>query len=569
MVDPVVSSSAPRYVEMGRDFRRESDGGRNLEVAMAATMFRDLQRAGLIDSSAHLADEPPNGASGAASGLRGTSYEARLVELIRDRDGNGRLDVDMDRLRDSGLLSRSATTDQLERAISGTPRERLSDTFINGQARDSGLNDYGVAPNSRGRQVQSYSQGMVLSGTQDRATQTFGQEAPDRARRSPEEARRLANEAITGAQVLTGRGDQRNAQELLVRTGDSLQQAGRHDDARRVYQELQRPPYRDTQVNLVQDRLDAERARVQNFQEGRHVIPVDSPHSHATVDPTSYRSTYGQLADRRLAQIDQTQRMQQLTGRTELDPRNMDHVRDYFQRYSEGRTTDQVRGEYQSYLQNFYAHSGDGVEWTSSIPQNERPARMTEILRDQPRDASGRAIIDCEGYTYMTDSILGGVRNPDGNRRFDLVYAERPGHVTTGVFDRNSGQGFGQNNGDTTMFEGRFTTPIGRQRRGVEPSIGAGTAQWDSQAVAQATARSIATDHYNVIGLGRTPEAARASDDTGLPRVGAYIYDGDRIIGTVTPQFRDGYAEWRNRRLGGGSVSEYLGALDRGEARAP
>ncbi|MFO0725986.1 MAG: hypothetical protein U1E65_19535 [Myxococcota bacterium] len=565
MVNPVASGSSPRYVEMGRTFSGESDGGRNLELSMAATVFRDLQSAGYISSSARLADAPPSGASGTASGLRGTSYEARLVELIRDRDGNGKLDIDMDRLRDSGLLSRSATPEQLESAISGRPRDALSDTFLNNQDRKSGLNDYNVSPNARGRTVQGYSRGMVLNGTQDRQNETYAASLPGRVSQSPEEARRVANEAIAGAQALTGRGDQRNAQDLLVRSGDALQNAGRLDDARRVFRELQNPPYRDTQTNLVQDRLDQVRRTTPGFDEARHVIPVDSPHAHSTIHATDYRSTYGGLADRRLAQIDQTQEMQRLTGQASIDPRNMDQVRDYFQRYAAGegghpRSTEEVRGEYQRYMQNFYAHSGDGVEWTSSIPQDQRPGRMTEILADQPRDASGRTIVDCEGYTYMSRSILGGINAADGHPRFAVMFAERPGHVTTGVFDRLSGQGFSQNNGDMTMFDRNFIVPSGPRRRGAPDPGG----HFDVEAMGQATAHSIATNHYNVVGLGMTPSAADTMDDgtPPLPRVGRFLYDGDRVIGTVTPEFRANYEAWTRTQLNP-TVSGYLASLDR------
>ncbi|MCB9649181.1 MAG: hypothetical protein H6730_21630 [Deltaproteobacteria bacterium] len=95
----MAGASAPRYIEMNRRFDTQSDGGRDMEVAMAATVFRDLQDAGHIPAGARLADEPP----GSGGSLRGTSYEARLVELITDRDGNGRLDLDMDRLRSAAL----------------------------------------------------------------------------------------------------------------------------------------------------------------------------------------------------------------------------------------------------------------------------------------------------------------------------------------------------------------------------------------------------------------------------------------------------------------------------------
>lgn len=553
VVNPVASASSPRYVEMNRAFGAQSDGGRNMEVAMAATVFRDLQSAGHIPAGARLADTPP--ASGA--GLRGTSYEARLVELIRDRDGNGRLDLDVEGLRSSGLLTGWPTAAQVEGAISGAPRARLSDDFIRNQARNSGLNDYG-AVNARGRSVQSYSSGMVLTTAQDRSSQAFVDDVGRRAAQSPEESRRVASEALAGAQALNGRGDQRHAQELLAGTGDQLQAAGRLDDAARVYRELRNAPYASTPVNLVQGRIDSVRRASPDFNPQSGVISVTNGGTTTEIVPRNYQSTYGELAERRLGQIDQTREMQRVTGRADLDPRNMDHARDYFQHYAQGRGTEEVRGEYQRYLQNFYNHAGQGVTWDPAIRPNDRPGRMTDMLRDQPRDGAGRTIVDCEGYTYMNQAILGGVRRDDGSPRFDIVQAGRASHVTSGVLDRGTGQGFAVNNDQATMLTGNLV----RNDR------------WDMEVAGQGIARNIGGNYYDVIGIGRTPEEASPTEpqrnpaENGAPRVGTFVYNGERIIGRVDQRMHDDFLR-SQETLGPPSISEYLGQLDRGQRTLP
>ncbi len=548
VVNPVASSSSPRYVEMNRAFGTQRDGGRNMEVAMAATVFRDLQAAGHIPAGARLADAPP----AAGAGLRGTSYEARLVELIRDRDTNGRLDLDVEGLRSSGMLTGSPSADQVESAISGAPRTRLSDEFLRTQARNSGLNEYG-AVNARGRSVQSYSSGMVLTTAQDRSSQAFVDDVGRRAGQSPEESRRVANEAILGAQALNGRGDQRHAQELLAGTGDRLQAAGRLDDAARVYRELQGAPYASTPVNLVQDRIDSVRRSTPDFNAQTGVIAATNGGTTTEIVPRNYQSTYGDLASRRLGQIDQTREMQRVTGRADFDPRNMDHARDYFQHYAQGRGTDEVRGEYQRYLQNFYNHAGQGVTWDPAIRPDDRPGRMTDMLRDQPRDGAGRTIVDCEGYTYMNQSILGGIRRDDGSPRFDIVQAGRAAHVTSGALDRATGQGFTINNDQTAPLTGRLVQ----------------NDRWDMGVVAQGVARDIGGQYYDVIGFGRTPSTAipteeqRAPNEHGAPRVGTFVYDGQRIVGQVDQRMHDDFLR-SQETLGPPSISEYLGQVDSG-----
>ncbi|MCA9553233.1 MAG: hypothetical protein KC933_24565 [Myxococcales bacterium] len=532
----MAGASAPRYIEMNRRFDTQSDGGRDMEVAMAATVFRDLQDAGHIPAGARLADEPP----GSGGSLRGTSYEARLVELITDRDGNGRLDLDMDRLRSAGIITGSPTSDQLEQTLTSGPRAQLSDDFVRGQDRRSELTEYGVV-SRRGRRIQGYSSGMVLQGSQDRAQDSFLSDASTRAGRSPDEARAVAREGVAGAQVLLRRGDQRHAQSLLADTGEALMRSGRRDEARQVFQELQRAPYADTQVNLMQRQMDETQRQDRTYTPGND-IAVESGGTTNTIDVSDFRSTYGELAQHRLTQIDTQDRMETALGRS-VNPTRMEDARAYFQQYAQGHSTDEVRQEYQRYMESFYVHTGRGVEWNSAVSEDDRPAHMTELLSHQPTDDAGRRLVDCEGYSYMTDAILGGVRDESGQPRFDVGYAARPGHIISGVFDRASGEGFTVNNDDTQMMQGDLSSDRGR---------------------ATALARGIADGYYNVIGVGRHPSDTDTQEDDGTPRTGALIWTGNDFVGVVNPQFQEGYRQWRDSRLGGGSVSEYLAHLDRG-----
>lgn len=526
---------------MGRRFDTQSDGGRDMEVAMAATVFRDLQAAGYIPEGTRLADRPPRD----GVGVEGTSYEARLVELITDRDSNGRLDLDVDRLRSAGILEGSPTTDTVERTISGDARDRLSDAFVGRQDRRSGISDYGIQPNRRGRRIQTYSQGMVVQGSQDRAQSAFLADAGTRAARSPDEARTLAREAVAGAQVLNGRGDQAHAQALLADTGAALMGAGRREAAAGVYRELSRSPYAEAPVNLMQREMDAVQRADGDYTPGDDIRLTRRGTSNS-VDVSDFRSTYGELAQQRLRQIETHDRMEARLGRT-VDPSNMADAQAYFQSYAQGHSTDDVRQEYQRYLESSFVHTGRGVEWTDRVAEDDRPAHMTELLASQPRDDAGRALVDCEGYTYMTEAILGGITDDEsGQRRFDVLYASRPGHIVAGVFDRVGGQGFTVNNDDTELLSQQVVS---------------------GQARVQALGEEIAGNTYDVIGFGRTPSAASATQtEDGAPALGAAVWDGRSVVGTVTPELQSGFREWSSQTLGG-SISQYIGHLDR--TRAP
>jgi hypothetical protein len=523
MSSPIAASSQPRYVEMNRRFDVEKDGGKDMEVSMAASVFKDLQASGHIPKDAKLSDRPP----AKAEGLKGTSYEARLVELITDRDKNGKLDLDLDKLSRSGLLSKAATTDELEKSIGGR-QTGLSDKFMLDQTEKSGLGRFlgrrAYAVDARGKRVQRYADTMVLSTNQDRASAEYQSKVGERAARG--EGAAVAKETVAGAQVLAARGDQRNAQELLRKTGDELLAAGDRPAARKVFEELQKKPYKDVSINLVQDRVDALKAKDPSFDPRKHVIQMDT--DHATIELTAnHNTTYGELATKRLSQIELHDRMEATLGR-KVDPQDTNDARAYFQRFSQGKDTAAVQQELGRYLDGFYAHAGQGVTWKDSIPEDSRPGRTNELMRGLPEDAAGRKIIDCEGFTYLTGDLLGGVKDADGKDRFAVRYATRPGHIIAGVYDRSSQQAFTVNNQDTKMIDG----PI-RGDRDFFNGIG----------------RELIGQGQEVMSISDRPSASQPMEGRA-PKVGALVWNGHEISGAVTAEGREKIlAYWRERGL--------------------
>ncbi len=206
---------------------------------------------------------------------------------------------------------------------------RLSDEFVSRQDDCSEMSNYGIQVNTRGRRIQRYSGQMTLESNQDRCQQALISAIPTRVAAGTTEARSVAQEAIGGGQLLNTRGDQRHAQTLLRDTGSALMDAGRREVAAEVFTELTRPPYADTSVNLLQRDIDSLRRRTGSFSEGGY-IRMQRGGTSSSVATGDFRSTYGEMAQMRLNQIQVHDRMETTSGRS-IDPNNMDDARAYLQ----------------------------------------------------------------------------------------------------------------------------------------------------------------------------------------------------------------------------------------------
>lgn len=152
--------------------------------------------------------------------------------------------------------------------------------------------------------------------------------------------------------------------------------------------------------------------------------------------------------NRKLAQIDQAQRMSTALGRT-VDPTNVGDAKAYFDKISDKKakpqlTTPQVREEFANYVGNFYQHTG-GLAWDPKDPVGNRvkPDTLNEMLHGSPphpRDTTGRAALDCEGTTYLTAAIF------QNNPRFDVSFVQGGSHISATVFEKGSAEkGFNVN----------------------------------------------------------------------------------------------------------------------------
>jgi hypothetical protein len=93
-----------------------------------------------------------------------------------------------------------------------------------------------------------------------------------------------------------------------------------------------------------------------------------------------------------------------------------------------GATPDQIKNEYNQYLKTFYHHPG-GVDWNPKLDVKN----VDSAIAQQPVAKDGKRLLDCEGFSVMTESILGGIKK-NNQPMFDIRHAGSDAHVVCGVF---------------------------------------------------------------------------------------------------------------------------------------
>lgn len=518
-----ISGGSPRRLELVRDtsFKDEPDQGKNLELAMMTVIFKKLQDAGYVPAKAKLATR-----LAVTPGLSGKTYEARLRELVKDADGNGQLDIDLEALAKANMLVGAPTADELANVLSGREVGGFSDAFVRGQASASGFLAHG-AWSEKAVAVNEYAGVMVLTTEQDRATADFVAGAGARAAKSPDEARAVRDEALNAATVLAQKGDVRRARELLEGTSAALAGADRLDDAAATLGPLTREPLARARQQTVQDIVSQLQARGAFDEQTGCALVEGRSGAKIELRPSRFVSTVGDVAGVRLEQLALRQRMEKALGR-KVDPSNVDDARAYFSHLGREAPTAEVSGELQRYLRAYFKHAGEGVTWPDAIPPDERGRRVGELLDGHPSDDAGRKIVDREGFAYLTEHLLRGVKDANGKERFHVQYATRPGHVISGVVDASSRQVFTVNNDSVSA-------PIDARKHDVRAVI----------------ARELAGDGPTLISIADSQSGSRPLVEPDgfrpAPKVGALIWDGQKLVGTVSERAQRAFIEVSTR----------------------
>ena len=131
----------------------------------------------------------------------------------------------------------------------------------------------------------------------------------------------------------------------------------------------------------------------------------------------------------REAQKDFTTKMSGITGTDVTNPPSVNAARAYFQGMADrGASQDQIKKEYGEYLKTFYRHPG-GVDWNPKLD----PKNLDKNFSQQPIAKDGKRLVDCEGFSALTENVLGGIKK-NGQPMFDIMHSASPGHVVAGVF---------------------------------------------------------------------------------------------------------------------------------------
>jgi hypothetical protein len=238
----------------------------------------------------------------------------------------------------------------------------------------------------------------------------FVDEASVSARGSDGDVKKLVQEAKTSASGM----DPVHGGDLMLRTADKLMAAGRRSEAKELLQELKKGPYAG-----IDDKLST-------------------------------------VADRKLAQCDQLDKMEKTLGR-KVDPYDVGALRDYFQTVKAQGGMKAAGEEYNQFLKNFTKHpGGEKNSWEQNRADLDDPTKMASVMKNQTRDASGRMLLDCEGTTWLTGQIFGSKPKSNGNEVW--ITADKS-HIAATVFDPKTGEGFQVN---TMKSRNEYVTMIGK-----------------------------------------------------------------------------------------------------------
>lgn len=293
-------------------------------------------------------------------------------------------------------------------------------------------------------------------GTQKKDAETLRQDAQvnDLVDQASSRARTDAGGLVKDTQKALEGLDTVHGGDLVARTADKLMAAGKFDDAKALLSTLKKSPYASEKVDLVGHLTGgAAQYDVPKTLANGKPNPAAGNEVHFKMHE-GIPGSFGEIAQRRMDQIDQIKRMDAVLPKSvprPPDPRDLGQVKSYFEELKKTKSMSEVGKEYSTYLANFAVHpGGPRTHWAASRSTLTDTAGLNEVLKGQPRDASGRTVLDCEGYTYLTAAVFGGKGN-------DVWLSESPDHITATVFDAKTGKAFHVNtaNPDGTVVDVR------------------------------------------------------------------------------------------------------------------
>src|SRR5262249_13604295 len=126
--------------------------------------------------------------------------------------------------------------------------------------------------------------------------------------------------------------------------------------------------------------------------------------------------------------------------------------------------------------------------------------------------------VDCEGFAYLAGGLL-------DQKRFDVSYLQRPGHIIAAVVDRESRDVFTVNNQTVKEVPGKASKNAevtGEQLGFIAREAGTLRGSW--------------------FGHAKTPSNAFMSTPDGVPKIGAHILGSDGELAGVVDAQKQAYA---------------------------
>lgn len=233
----------------------------------------------------------------------------------------------------------------------------------------------------------------------------------------------------------------------MNRAGGELKQ----DAAQRNAKLDQLPPYRDFGENgLPKKGVVHEQGLGTDPDTGNKIDAYKTGTNTTKISGDALANISDAEADKsRKAQKDMTVKMSGIIGTDVSNPPSVKAARAYFQGLADrGASPDQIRKEYGQYLKTFYRHPG-GVDWKPPLD----PKNLDANFNQQPVAKDGKRLIDCEGYSALTENVLGGLKK-NGQPMFDILHGASNQHVTTAVFPHGGDirKGFIVDNENATSF---------------------------------------------------------------------------------------------------------------------
>lgn len=209
------------------------------------------------------------------------------------------------------------------------------------------------------------------------------------------------------------------------------------DAGRRADRQDKLPPLRDYKENGMPKSVKDAGSYVGKDENGTKVTAYKTGGNTTNVKEGNLQVSDDEAKKSRQAQKDYTAKMSGIIGADVSNPPSVNAAKGYFKTLAKrGASSKEIQAEYKDYLKTFYKHPG-GVSWSGGKPD---PANLDKQFKDQPIAKDGKRLIDCEGYSALTESVMGDLKKPNGQKMFDVLHASPAGHVVTGVFPRGGDQ---------------------------------------------------------------------------------------------------------------------------------